>query len=278
MDQDKGDTGDQITANPTSSESDQVPTLHQSPQTLAQSSTTHFSSSNRPNTSLSCNIYALSEPNQSGKSFKFPTTKFSSQHERSFHSSWFDTYKWIHYDDETDRAFCFTCLKAIQNKALSSVPSKSDAFINAGFSNWKKALGSKKCKKQTGFPLHEQSDTHREAVTRYIVAPSSEYGNVGDMTSHNYAQQRQYNRKRHIKFLARQSLPLRGNWDKNAGVEFNSNFHQLMILRSDEDPDILSWLEKKQYMSPPIQNDMIKAFLVFSEKYLKTYKKQKCTR
>ena len=40
-----------------------------------------------------------------------------------------------------------------------------------------------------------------------------------------------------IRYLARQSLPIRGSWDEKAGVELNSNFHQLMVLRAEEDPE-----------------------------------------
>ena len=52
-------------------------------------------------------------------------------------------------------------------------------------------------------------------------------------------------------------MPIRGSWDEKAGVELNSNFHQLKLLRAEEDPEILDWLKKKQFMSPKIQNEMI---------------------
>ena len=59
--------------------------------------------------------------------------------------------------------------------------------------------------------------------------------------------------------MARQGLPFRGDWDQETGVELNSNFHQLMLLRAEEDPAVLDWLQKKQYMSPQVQNEMIEA-------------------
>ena len=31
---------------------------------------------------------------------------------RSFQSSWYNRWPWIHYDQVNDCAFCFTCLKA----------------------------------------------------------------------------------------------------------------------------------------------------------------------
>ena len=48
---------------------------------------------------------------------------------RSFQSSWFDHFPWLHYDEEKNAAFCFTCLKAGQSQALSTRSvSQGDAF------------------------------------------------------------------------------------------------------------------------------------------------------
>ena len=35
-------------------------------------------------------------------------------------ASWFDTWKWLHYDEESDTAFCHTCIKAFKEKKLFS--------------------------------------------------------------------------------------------------------------------------------------------------------------
>ena len=61
-------------------------------------------------------------------------------------------------------------------------------------------------------------------------------------------------------FIARQSLPIRGNWDKDSKCEENSNFYQLLKLRCGADFEIEDWLKRKQrkYTSPDIQNEMIK--------------------
>ena len=64
-----------------------------------------------------------------------------------------------------------------------------------------------------------------------------------------------------VRYLARQSLPLRGNWDESSKAEENSNFHQLIKLRSQQDPEILEWLQRKsnKYTSTEIQNEMLEA-------------------
>ena len=158
-------------------------------------------------------------------------------------------------------AFCHACLKAVQYGILSA--SKADpAFTVNGFCNWKNATDKKK-----GFHQHEMSEAHMEAVTRYVTAPGTALGDVGELLSKQHVQEKSKNRKvllmmlSNIRYLARQALPLRGNWDVNTATEENSNFHQLLKLRAEENPKILEWLQRKgdKYTSPEIQNEMLKA-------------------
>ena len=62
-----------------------------------------------------------------------------------------------------------------------------------------------------------------------------------------------------VKFLARQGLPLRGHGD-----ESDSNFHQLLKLRSEDDPRVKTWLSKKteKYTSADVQNEMLNVMAV----------------
>ena len=62
-----------------------------------------------------------------------------------------------------------------------------------------------------------------------------------------------------IRYLARQSQVYRGSWDEEDGAEVNSNFYQLLMLRAEEDPEVLEWIQTKQYISPRIQNEMIES-------------------
>ena len=65
-------------------------------------------------------IKILTEQNQS-QNFKFPAQTFGNQNfQRSFHSSWFDKFKWLQYDADSDSAFCFTCIKLLQHNMISS--------------------------------------------------------------------------------------------------------------------------------------------------------------
>ena len=46
-----------------------------------------------------------------------------------------------------------------------------------------------------------------------------------------------------------------GNWVSES--EFDSHYHQLMLLRADDDSSVADWIEKQQFMSSRIQNEMI---------------------
>ena len=46
--------------------------------------------------------------------------------------------------------------------------------------------------------------------------------------------------------LGRQGIPLRGDWKKASASEFNSNSHQLNLLRSEDDSKFESWIKDKR--------------------------------
>ena len=52
------------------------------------------------------------------------------------------------------------------------------AFTKNGFSNWKNAMEKKK-----GFQMQESSDSHMEAVARYVTAPATVTGDIRDFLS-----------------------------------------------------------------------------------------------
>ena len=58
-----------------------------------------------------------------------------------------------------------------------------------------------------------------------------------------------------LRFLARQSLALRGGGD-----EHDSNFTQLLKLRAEDDERIKEWMKKNtdKYVSHNMQNEMLK--------------------
>lgn len=65
--------------------------------------------------------------------------------ERRFQEHWKKLYKWIIYDNIKDKVFCSVCKKAVENNiVLPTITVKDktakDAFVDSGFSGWRKAL------------------------------------------------------------------------------------------------------------------------------------------
>ena len=131
------------------------------------------------------------------------------------------------------------------------------AFIKTGMRNWKKGLEK--------FKDHEKSDSHREATIRVVTGPA-QHQSVNHLLSPQSLYRQYQNRQMLIKvlesvrFLCRQGLALRGNWDKESGSELNANFNQLLkLLGSHNEYTSYEWLEKKnfKYTSPQMQNEML---------------------
>ena len=149
-----------------------------------------------------------------------------------------------------------------------SSPKQHDILLQSGFGIYRERLSKlEECNKKKGFQKHETSCAHREAVFRYVTAPATALGDIGEFISEQHYLDKFKNRKvllmrlSNVRYLARQSLPLRGNWDESSKAEENSNFQQLIKLRSQQDPEILEWLQRKsnKYTSPEIQNELLEA-------------------
>ena len=84
---------------------------------------------------------------------------------------------------------------------------------------------------------------------------------IGDLLSERHALEKSKNRTillsilSNIRYLARQALPLRGgDWNTETKCEENSNFHQLLKLWAQENPEITEGFgkEPEKYTSPEI--------------------------
>ena len=59
---------------------------------------------------------------------------------------------------------------------------------------------------------------------------------------------------RAVKFYGKQGLLLRGN-NKSTEV-FQGNLYQLLLLQAEECPNMISWLQKREYISPAIVDEL----------------------
>ena len=145
------------------------------------------------------------------RKFAFPSRNFGEE-VRHFKGTWFENKNWnswLYNDITSDSAFCYTCIKTIEKNMISSKNSEK-AFISEGCRNWKDPAT-----KNRGFDEHPSSGTHREANERLYLIPQM-VEDVGEIISSCHADEKSTNRQcllkilTNVKFLARQSLPLRG--------------------------------------------------------------------
>ena len=150
-----------------------------------------------------------------------------------------------------DKAFRYNCIQAYKEDKLRA-SNLELAFISKGFNNWKDA--------SVKFKEHESSNCHKDSMIVTVDLPSS-VKDIAETLQRELTKQKSENRQMllkilsNIRFLARQSIAIRGDGD-----EENSNFIQLFKLRGEDDPKFAKWLEKKtdKYVSADIQNELLK--------------------
>lgn len=158
-------------------------------------------------------------------------------------SKWSNDFQWIKYVEKEDKVFCSVCTQVYNEYKIKRLNSGNcdelsyNAFVKKGFSNWKKALER--------FKMHENCNMHRQAVQSLLSAVSEI--NVFSMVNSQSAQAKKDARHCLIKifetvrFLGIQCLPIRGH------SESNSNFVQLLHLRSTDCPILKAWLDRPKY-------------------------------
>jgi len=169
----------------------------------------------------------------------------------SFQKSWYSDYPWLHYKPSVLGVVCFYCATAEHLELFGLSRNREDAFITAGFRNWKKALDR--------FNDHSRCRSHQFAVEQVAHLKSAEPVDSQLSTQRN-AEQREAQINlivivTSIKYLARQGLALRGH-DSDDG-----NFQQLLLLRCSDNPSMRRWLERKvAFTSPQAQNEILQLF------------------
>ena len=206
--------------------------------------------------SAACHLDLLPDTPNQPRPASFPKVSFgkgSKARYRSFQSSWFDKWPWLHWNESLESVLCHVCMQAVKAGTLRA-KTCDQAFIGRGFKNWNDATRVFRC--------HELSACHKEAVERVVTLPSTTK-HVGELLTSTLAEDRKKNRLMllHIlgvvRFLGRQGLPFRGSTHSS---EVDSNFSQLLHLLSEYDKHLACWLTKKtnKYTAPDIQNEMLK--------------------
>ena len=104
------------------------------------------------------------------------------------------------------------------------------------------------------FNVHQSRNCHKEEVLKVFTLPAT-IPNVAECLSKAHQVERFLKILSNLRFLACQGIAIRGHGD-----ESDSNFHQLLKLRKEDDPRIETWLKKKtdKYTSSDIQNEILK--------------------
>ena len=170
------------------------------------------------------------------------------QQARIVQSNWFSLYPWLTLCETQNKLFCFYCFNAVRCKLLTFSKKAEATFSKTGFCNWKRALEK--------FAKHESSHAHSEAFMKMTNKV-----NISTIMNPAYKEQQQKRQKMLLKqlsslqYLLRQGLAIRGHDDTEG------NLLQLLGLRSEDDPEIKTWLRDGKYLSPVIVNEQIKLVL-----------------
>ncbi|KAL1268636.1 hypothetical protein QQF64_033999 [Cirrhinus molitorella] len=153
----------------------------------------------------------IDQPNQV-KLKQYPARMFGSK-KCAFVSSWYINRDWLEYSVKADSAFCFCCRK------FNVGTTRVDAFVNAGYRNWKNANETDR-----GFHKHETSKEHISSYTMWkererCVSSGKE---ISTLLNEDQLQKNRYYVSSIIDvigFLVENQLPLWGKLDA-----FDNNF------------------------------------------------------
>ena len=100
-------------------------------------------------------------PSNQPKNISFPNVMLGKAKPvlRAFNASRFDKWGWLHWDESSERAFCFTCVHAFREKKHGTDMHATIAFRN-----------------------HESSACHKEAVAVMITIPAT-HGDISECLS-----------------------------------------------------------------------------------------------
>ncbi|XP_022899203.1 uncharacterized protein LOC111412495 [Olea europaea var. sylvestris] len=161
------------------------------------------------------------------RNHKYPQKEFGDLSLRRFKSSWFNDFlDWLEHSIEKDALFCFYCYFF---KSNSEEHGGGDAFVDGGFSNWKK-------KRQLRTHSKRTKDEYRVRLNASIDC---------------------------VRLLLQQGLSFRGN-DESEDSRNHGNFLELLKWLCDHNNEtkascLKNAPENLQLTSPSIQKDIVSA-------------------
>ena len=163
---------------------------------------------------------------------------------RLVQASWFKRHPWLTLCTTRQKLFCFYCSAAARKNLLVFSKNQDSAFISSGYCNWRKS--------SKAFLKHGYSSTHAEAVLKINSTQD-----IGSQLDYIHKEEQKARRESLLKqlssllFLLHQGLAIRGH-----NME-DGNLFQLLKLRSQDDPQLITWLNDHNYYSPDILSEQI---------------------
>ena len=151
--------------------------------------------------------------------------------------------------------FCYYCVTQTKKGNLNDQRAE-EAYINKGFSAWKKAP---KC-----FQAHQESKCHKAAASYQLIVPKCQ--DVEELLDNQLLKKRAEERKylleiiRCLRYLGRQGIALQGH-------DGNDNFSQLLRLLGTHNKSILDHLEGRignKYIHNDVQNELLDIMAVLT--------------
>lgn len=168
-----------------------------------------------------------------------------------FQVKWFQEYPWLHFENGSMSATCFTCRTSLEKRLIPNLQRYSNEITSSfvsdtGFSNWKK--GTER------LMAHQNSSLHKECAVKTAslkATPVSCQLNKAHATQQMAARTSLKKIFSSLQYLGRQGLAFRGH------TEEKGNLSQLNKLRASDVPELAEFLKRKEhYTSHDIQNEM----------------------
>ncbi|CAN7939978.1 unnamed protein product, partial [Ixodes hexagonus] len=161
---------------------------------------------------------------------------------------WFEKFRWLHYNCDSDSALCYECVAWYTMKCENSVRGAEVTFISPGFRNWKKATEK--------FRTHEKSECHSRSVDsllqRLQKAPVIKLLSEQSLKEQNEARTALRVVFSSIRYLARSGQALRGHSYEDG------NLRLLLDERSQDVPAWEMWMKRRdKWLSADVQNEVI---------------------
>ena len=185
-------------------------------------------------------------PNQPSEYNYLQTAVTVGKNKRKFDKKWYKEFNWIHFCEIRKKILCFHCLWTLRKSLFIPSVKVEDSFSKCGFSSWNHLRES--------LIKHEKSGQHQHSVRTWQRRNTP---SVTSILSENLVREQATRRVGLMKTISsivhvcRQGQPIRGHEDED------SNLIQLLKLRGEDDPALLSYLSKKAYQSHDVIQEVM---------------------